>query len=136
MQLFCKSSKKQPRLSCVRKCCTFRDSHLNHYSTLKKKLPISFSHTLDDLHTLDKFSFTFRSSRSQIIFKIDVLKILQYPRKNTCIGVSYQQRCRPSILLKRLQHRYFPVNIAKFLGTASFIEHLCFCTLNNYNVKF
>ena len=56
----------------------------------KKKLPISSSHTLDNLHILDKFSFTFRSSRSQIIFKIGVLKILQYPQENICIGVSNQ----------------------------------------------
>ena len=42
----------------------------------EKNLPISFGHTLDDSHTLDKFSFTFRSRRSQIIFKIGVLKIL------------------------------------------------------------
>ena len=56
----------------------------------KKNLPISFSHTLDDLHTLAKFSFTFRSSRSQAISKIGLLKILQYPQENTCIGVSYQ----------------------------------------------
>ena len=56
----------------------------------KKDLPISFSHTLDDLHTLEKFSFTFRSSRSQIISEIGLLKIVQYPQENTCIRVSYQ----------------------------------------------
>ena len=46
---------------------------------------VALSETLDDLHTLDKFNFTFskevsnfltfRSSRLQIIFEIDVLKI-------------------------------------------------------------
>ena len=35
------------------------------------------------------------------------------------------QAFRPATLLKkRLQHRCFPVNIAKFLRTASSIEHL------------
>ena len=38
---------------------------------LSKSLLIYFSHTLDKLYTLNKFSFTFRSSCSQIIFKID-----------------------------------------------------------------
>ena len=38
-------------------------------------------------------------------------------------------------LLKRLQHSCFPVNIAKFLGTVSFIEHLRFYTLNNYTLN-
>ena len=32
---------------------------------------INFSHTLDNLHTLNKFNFTFTSSCSQIILKID-----------------------------------------------------------------
>ena len=36
---------------------------------------------------LDKISDCFLKSW-QIIFKIDVLKILQYPQENTCIGVS------------------------------------------------
>ena len=44
-----------------------------------------------------------RSSRSQMFFKIGILKKLIY---------------------KRLQHRSFPVNIAKFLRTAFFIEHI------------
>ena len=37
-----------------------------------------------------------------------------------------------NFIRKRLQHRCFPANIAKFLRTAFFIEHLrcvCFCTL-------
>ena len=42
-----------------------------------------------------------RSSRSQMFFKIGILKKLIY---------------------KRLQHRSFPVNIAKFLRTAFFIR--------------
>ena len=69
MQLFCKLTKKQPRLSYVWKCCTFRNNRLNNY--FEKSLLINFSHTLDNLHTLNKFSFAFRSSCSQIMFKID-----------------------------------------------------------------
>ena len=36
-----------------------------------------------------------------------------------------------NFIKKRLQHRYFPVNIAKFLRTAFFTEQFrsCFCTL-------
>ena len=67
----------------------FQKQPLSNYSTLKKILPVSFSQTLDDLHALDKFSFTFRHSRSQIIFKIGVSKISQYLQENTCVGVSY-----------------------------------------------
>ena len=37
-----------------------------------------------------------------------------------------------NIIKKRLQHSYFPVNFAKFLRTAFFIEHLPWLPLNNY----
>ena len=47
------------------------------------------SETVDDLHTLDRFNFTFRSSCSQIIFKIGVLKISLYSQENTCVGVFF-----------------------------------------------
>ena len=40
-----------------------------------------------------------------MFFKTGNLKILQYPQENACVGP---------------QHRCFPVNIAKFLRTASF----------------
>ena len=55
----------------------------------EKKLPISFSHTLDHLHTLNKFSFTFGNSHLQIILKTAVIKISQYSQETTCVGVSY-----------------------------------------------
>ena len=66
----------------------FQEQPFKQLQYFEKKLPISFSHTLDDLHTLDKFSFTFRSSRSHIISKIGLLKFQQYSQENTCIGVS------------------------------------------------
>ena len=50
---------------------------------------VVLSETLDDLDALEKLSFTFRSSRSQIIFKICVLNISQYSQENTCIRVSF-----------------------------------------------
>ena len=50
---------------------------------------VVLSETLDDLHTLGKFTFTFRSCRLQIIFKIDVLKILQYSQRNICVGLFF-----------------------------------------------
>ena len=72
---------------------------------------VVLSETLDDLRTFGKFTFTFRSSRSQLIFKIDVIKILQYSqgRKHLCWGLF----C--NFINKRLQHRCFPVNVVKFL---------------------
>ena len=59
------------------------------------------------------------------------LKICQYSQKNTCFRVSFNkaaglQAWRPAFLLKkRFQHRYFPVNIAKFLRTAVLWNTFC-----------
>ena len=58
----------------------------------------------------------FRSRHSQIFFRIGVLKNVAIFTENTCPGVS--------LLKKRLQHRYFPVNIANFLRTVFYKEHL------------
>ena len=59
----------------------------------------------------------FRSSRSQMFFKIGVLKIFViFTGKRLCW----------SLFLKRLQHRCFPVNIVKFFKKVSIsIANLC-----------
>ena len=46
--------------------------------------------------------------------------------KVACIQASY-------FIQKRIQHRWFPVNIAKFLLTAFFIEHLQWLFLITFN---
>ena len=53
-------------------------------------------------------------------FKESFLKISQYSKESTCAGVFFNeaaglQAC--NFIKKRLQHTYFPVNIAKFLKT-------------------
>ena len=47
-----------------------------------------------------------------------VLKILQYSQENTFVGLQAF-----NFINKRLQHRCFPMNSAKFLKTDFFIEH-------------
>ena len=44
-------------------------------------------------------------------------------------------RKTPDFIKKRLQHRCFPVNIAKFLRTAFFIEHLRWLLIKNDSFK-
>ena len=56
------------------------------------------------------------------------LKILQYRPESAVLEslfnkVAGLKVCR--LIEKRLQHGCFPVNIAKLLKTAFFIEHLC-----------
>ena len=76
------------------------------------------------------FSFGFslsRSSRPQMFFKIDVLKISQYSQENNCFSVSVNKVAGLKIcnfIKKRLQHSCFPVNIVKFSETPLFTEHL------------
>ena len=57
----------------------------------------------------------FRSSCSYVLFKEGILK-------NFTIFTE-KHLCRSFFFKKRLLHRCFPVNIAKFLRTALFIEH-------------
>ena len=69
-----------------------------------------------------------RSSRSQIVFKIGVLKNLRnFTGKDLCWEslfnkVAYLMAC--NFTEKRLQHRYFPVKFRKFLRIPFFTEHL------------
>ena len=54
------------------------------------------------------------------------LEIWQNSKENTCVRVSFLISCRrpATWLKKRLWHRCFPVNFAKFLRTPFLIEHL------------
>ena len=59
----------------------------------------------------------FKSSRTQMVFEIGV-KNFTTEQKTMCWNLFLIK------LKKRSEHRCFPVNIAKFLRTASFIENL------------
>ena len=66
-------------------------------------------------------SVIYRSSRSQIFFKIGALNSFTiFTGKHLCWSLFKAF----NVINKRLQHRCYPVNIAKFLRAAFFIEHL------------
>ena len=47
---------------------------------------------------------TIRSSRSQMVFEIDIFKVLQHSKENTCVEVSFKsklQALRPATLLEK-----------------------------------
>ena len=52
------------------------------------------------------------------------LKISQYSQENTCVGVSLFRHKACIFIKKRLQHRCFCINFAKFLRAAVFRKHL------------
>ena len=60
------------------------------------------------------------------------LEISQNSHENTCARVSFliKLQARPTTLLKRLWHRCFPVNFAKFLRIPFFTGHLWWLLLN------
>ena len=64
-----------------------------------------------------------RSIRSYMFFKTGILKIPQYSQENTCVGVWFSESFLKFFIKKRLQHRYFPVNITKSLRTTFVIEN-------------
>ena len=97
--------------------------------------PRSASGNNDNLHQLDQkrkqliICTTFRSSRSQMFFKIGVLKNFAiFTEKHLCwsLFLIKLQASRP----KRLRQRCFPVDIAKFLRTDFVIDHLRCLILN------
>ena len=69
-----------------------------------------------------------RSSHRRFSVKKVFLEIWQNSQENICARVSFFNKVaglRPTTLLKkRLWHRRFPVNYAKFLKISFFIEHL------------
>ena len=80
--------------------------------TLVKMFSCECWETFNTCYTVftdDLFWFTlFRSSRSQIFFKINLFK-------NFVIFTNLKDY---NLIKKRLEHRYFPVNTEKFLRTA------------------
>ena len=73
-------------------------------------------------------AITQRSSLLRCSMKNDVLRnFTKFTAKHLCQSVFFNKIAglRPATLLKkRLWHRYFPVNFAKFLRTPSSTEHL------------
>ena len=78
----------------------FRSTILLSFQSEQKKACVNESHEKN-----------YRSSRSQMFFKMGVLK-------------NFSNFTGPATLLKRLQHRRFPVKFAKFVRTPFFTEHL------------
>ena len=65
-------------------------------------------------------ALTHRSSHRRCFIKRLFLRILQCSHESTCLGVSFNKAAglkTSNFIKKRLQHRCFPVSIAKFLRT-------------------
>ena len=76
-----------------------------------------------------KFNLLFpEASHQRCSIKKSFLKISQYSQENNCVGVFFNK-----VASLRLQHRCFPVNIAKFLRTTILknICDSCFCISEN-----
>ena len=82
---------------------------------------------------------TIRSSRSQMIFEIGVLEVWNIHRKTSVLESLFSKvvSLEPwNFIKKKLQHRCFPVNIAKFLRKF-YLKNTtggCFCTLNSSGI--
>ena len=93
------------------------------FEKMSSSLPVLF------VHIGKCSSENLRSSRSQMFFKIGVLKnFSMFAKKHLCSSLFLIKLgpWRPAFLLKkRFQHRCFPVNIAKFLRTAFLWNTFC-----------
>ena len=75
-----------------------------------------------------KKKLSLRSSRSQMLFKIGVFKNFAIFRRNYLCWSLFLTKLltwrSAALLTERLQHRCLPVNIAKFLRIAFFMEQV------------
>ena len=89
------------------------------------------------LHSAEAYSVPFQTSEA-VVWRCSVekvfLEISQNSHKKACARVSFLSKVtgqRPATLLKkRLSHRSFPVNFAKFLRAPFFTEHFRWLLLN------
>ena len=67
----------------------------------------------------------YRSSRPDLFYKIGVVKNFgKFTGKRLCQSLFFNKIAGLRLLKKRLWHRCFPLNFAKFLRIPFFIEHL------------
>ena len=70
----------------------------------------------------------FRSNRPEVFCKKGVLrKFAKFTRKHLCQSLFFNKVAglrSTTLLKKRLQHRFFPLNFSKFLRTSFLTEHL------------
>ena len=68
----------------------------------------------------------------RLLFEFQCVNVQKKPCDFSYFARSSRQQMFCNFIKKRLQHRCFPVNIAKFLRITFFIEHVCwpllFCT--------
>ena len=85
-------------------------------------------------------SLSVRSNRPEVFCKKDVLKnFIKFTGKHLCQSLFFNEVAglRPATSLKkRLWHRCFPFNFAKFLRTSFFIEHLWWLLLISDTFEF
>ena len=77
-----------------------------------------------ELEILWNSSTIFSSSHWRCSIKKLLWNILWYLQENTCVGVSFLSRQACNFIEKRLQHRYFLVNIGKFIRTP-ILKNIC-----------
>ena len=100
-------------------CKIFKNTHFEEHLRT-----VAFAQIVSTTRTLNHTEAVVQRCSVKKVF----LEFSQNSQENTCARVSFLIKVaglRPATLLKeRLQHRRFPVNFEKFLGTPYFIEHL------------
>ena len=96
--------------------------------SLTPKLQVSFSDVVIFTHNFSKYSKC-RSSRPEVFYRNGVLRnFAKFTEKHLCQSFFFNKVA--TLLKKRIWHRCFPVNFAKFLRTPFFTEILWWLLLN------
>ena len=95
---------------------------------------ISMLQLISYFNEVNFFLIEFRSSRPEMFCRKGVLKnFAKFTGNHLCRSLFFNEDLRPATLLKkRLWHRCFLVNIAKFLRTNFFTEQLRWLLLRVY----
>ena len=104
--------------------CLTKSEYIFHKNNQYLKRLLTIQQTVNYAVYLNLHS----SSCTQMFFKIDVLKnFAMFVGKHLCWSFFFNNVAGPqgcNFIKKRLRHRCFPVNVAKFLRTRFFTEHL------------
>ena len=105
----------------------------NFTAGLSSKVRSSAQLSLDRQPSHSKWIASYKSSPPKLFCKKGVFKnFTHFTRKHPCQSLFVNKKSSSFLLKKRLWHRCFPVNFAKFLRTPISIEHIWWLLLLIY----
>ena len=100
-----------------------RDFEVKHYINIHRRIVIDFLWDSRYLRLFLYFRIEVTSDKSNVLQNRWSQKFCNIQKKTPVLESLFNKVALKLFIKKRVQHSYFPVNIAKFLRTAFAIEH-------------